>query len=257
MNIRTVKTGSVRVSPAIPNKNAHQFKYAYTGLFQFRSNRIVVPVKCFYVTVVNHHILIDAGWSLEVIEHPIKHLGFGIWFSSEPIMKSEEAAINQLKDVPIDGIYMTHLDCDHASGLKDFNNVPLYVSKEEYDYSQSNRIRYGSFADYTYSYFEFKDDPLAPFNKSMDIFGDNTVIAYLTPTHSAGSVIYRINDIENNKFALIIGDNGYNEDSWKKGFLPGLLYNEENAKLCLNWIKEQSEKENCLGIYAAHDPIDR
>ena len=109
-------------------------------------------------------------------------------------------------------------------------------------HSQSNRIRYGSFADYTYSYFEFKDDPLAPFNKSMDIFGDNTVIAYLTPTHSAGSVIYRINDIENNKFALIIGDNGYNE---------------ENAKLCLNWIKEQSEKENCLGIYAAHDPIDR
>ena len=120
MNIKTIKTGSVLVSPAIPNGSAHWFKYAYTGLFQLRSNRITVPVKCFYITIGSHHILIDTGWSKEVIEHPIKHLGFGIWFSSEPVMKLEEAAINQLKDQPIDGIYMTHLDCDHASGLKIF-----------------------------------------------------------------------------------------------------------------------------------------
>ena len=45
MNIKTVKTGSVLVSPAIPNSNSHWFKWAYTGLFQFRSNRISVPVK--------------------------------------------------------------------------------------------------------------------------------------------------------------------------------------------------------------------
>ena len=98
-------------------------------------------------------------------------------------MKLEEAAVNQLKDEKIDGIYMTHLDCDHASGLKDFNNIPIYVSKEEYDYSQSNRIRYRQFADgFNYTFFEFKDDPLAPFNKSMDIFGDNSVIMGQTIT---------------------------------------------------------------------------
>ena len=141
MKIRTVKTGSTLVSPSIPNGNAHWFKYAYTGLFQSRSSRINVPVKCFYVTIGSHHILIDTGWSIEVIEHPIKHLGFGIWFASEPIMKIEEAAINQLKDEKIDVIFMTHLDCDHASGLKDFKNIPIYVSKEEYNVSQKDRIR--------------------------------------------------------------------------------------------------------------------
>ncbi len=56
-------------------------------------------------------------------------------------MKEEECAANQLKDDKIDCILMTHLDCDHASGLADFNNIPIYVSKEEYDYSQSNRWR--------------------------------------------------------------------------------------------------------------------
>ena len=53
MKIRTVKTGSTLVSPSIPNSNAHWFKYAYTGLFQNRSSRINVPVKCFYVTISN------------------------------------------------------------------------------------------------------------------------------------------------------------------------------------------------------------
>ena len=256
MNIKTVKTGSVLVSPAIPNSNAHWFKYAYTGLFQLRSNRISVPVKCFYITIGSHRFLIDTGWSKIVCEHPIKHLGFAIWYSSEPVMKEEECAANQLKDDKIDCILMTHLDCDHASGLADFSNIPIYVSKEEYDYSQSNRIRYGSFVDgFNYSFFEFKDDPEAPFKKSMDIFGDNSVIGYFTPTHSAGSVIYRVND--GDKFALFVGDNGYNEDSWKKGILPGLMYNEENTKAVLQWIKEQSEKENCLNVYCAHDPIDR
>ena len=98
MNIKTVKTGLVKCLPAILNGNSHWFKYVYTGLFQLRSNRVTLPVKCFYITIGNHKILIDTGWSIEVIEHPIKHLGFGIWFSSEPIMKLEEAAFNQLKD---------------------------------------------------------------------------------------------------------------------------------------------------------------
>ena len=80
----------------------------------------------------------------------------------------------------------------------------------------------------------------------MDIFGGNSVIAYLIPTHSAWSVIYRVND--GDKFALLVWDNGYNEDSWKKGYLPELMHDEENMKACLQWIKEQSEKENCLKI---------
>ena len=93
-------------------------------------------------------------------------------------------------------------------------------------------MRYGSFADgYNYTFFEFKDDPDATFKKSMDIFGENNVISYLTPTHSARNVIYRVND--GDKFALFIGENGYNEDSWKKVLLPGLMYNEENTKLVL------------------------
>lgn len=256
MKIETIKTGSTLVSSAVPNRNTHKNKLAYTGLFQRRSSRISVPVKCFYVTVNEHYFLIDTGWSKEVVIHPIKHLGFGLWFASEPVMKLEESAVNQLKDKRIDAILMTHLDCDHSSGLKDFKNIPIYTSKEEIEYSKENNIRYGKLSDgYDYRLLEFNEDKNAPFNKSCDVFNDGSVIAFLTPTHSAGSIIYKI--IEEDKFALIVGDNGYSQNSWRKGLLPGPLYNKDNMLKCLSWIKTQEQADKCIGIYCAHDPIDR
>ena len=72
--------------------------------------------------------------------------------------------------------------------------------------------------------------------KSSDIFGDGSVIAYLTPTHSAGSVIYKI--VENEKFYLVVGDNGYMKKFWENGILPGPLYDEQNMQKCLAWINE-------------------
>ena len=256
MNITTVKTGSTLVSSAVPDRSTHKSPIAYTGLFQRRSKRISVPVKCFYVSASGHNILIDAGWSKEVVDHPIRHLGFGLWFASEPVMREEEAAFNQLQEKPIDAILMTHLDSDHVSGLRDFKNIAIYASAEEVQATEKEHIRYGKLAKgFDFHTFHFIEDPSAPFGKSCDVFKDGSVIAYLTPTHSAGSTVYKI--CEGDEFALVVGDNGYNEDSWKKGLLPGPLYNEENMRKSLAWIKEQSEQNNCLGVYCAHDPIDR
>lgn len=254
--IRTVKTGSTLVSSAVPDRSSHKFGLAYTGLFQRRSSRICVPVKCFYVTVGEHSLLFDAGWSKEVVSDPKKHLGLGLMFASEPVMKPEEAAVKQLEGKRIDAILMTHLDCDHVSGLKDFSGIPIYASAEEIVYSKKESIRYGKLTEgYDYHTFSFCMDADAPFGKSADVFGDGTVTAYLTPTHSAGSVIYKIAD--DNKFALIVGDNGYMEDSWQKGIVPGPLYSRDNMLGCLEWIRRKSEEKNCMGIYCAHDPIDR
>ena len=64
-------------------------------------------------------------------------------------------------------------------------------------------------------------------------------------------MIYRISDADG--FALIVGDNGYMKDSWQKGLLPGPLYNVENMRNCLSWLKEQEQQPACLGIFCAHD----
>ena len=252
MKIQAITTGYTLVSSATPNRSTHHWKYAYTGLFQRRSKRIKVPVKCYYVKVNGHSVLIDAGWSKEVVEHPMRHLGFGLWFASEPVMEQGESAKEQLSGQPIDAILMTHLDCDHVSGLHDFDGMEVYTSRAEFDYSAKKRLRYGKLVKgREYRFLDFKPDENAPFGQSCDLFGDGSIVGYLTPTHSAGSVIYRISGADG--FVLIVGDNGYMKDSWRKGLLPGPLYDADNMRRCLSWLKEQEQQPDCLGIYCAHD----
>ncbi len=256
MLIQTIQTGSTLVSPAVPDRSSRKNPYAYTGLFQQKKNRIQVPVKCFYVEVNQHSFLIDAGWSVQAAEHPKEHLGFGLYFASEPVMEASEAAVNQLGDIAPEAIYMTHLDCDHASGLQDFSGVPVFASGEEMQYAAKKRLRYGKLLQgIDMQPLRFRDDAAAPFGKSCDIYGDGSVVAYLTPTHSAGSVVYKIS--ESGSCALIVGDNGYKDASWEKGLLPGPIYNKRNTALCLNWIRECSEDAHCLGIFCAHNPVTR
>lgn len=254
MRIETIQTGSTLVSSAVPDRSTHRWGKAYSRLFQNKKSRICVPVKCFYVEVNSHHILIDAGWSLKVVTDPKKHLGFGLYYASEPVMKSDEAAVKQLVGKKIDAIYMTHLDCDHISGLHDFSGIPIFASADEIEEANRNKLRYGKLIrDIKVNTMCFDNDGNAPFGKSKDLFGDGSVIAYLTPTHSKGSVVYKICD--ENTFALIVGDNGYKKDSWEKGILPGPLYNSVNMKKSLAWIKDKSQDNKCVGVYCAHELV--
>lgn len=254
MKIETIQTGWTLVSSSVPDRSKHRWKKAYSRLFQSKRSRIKVPVKCFYVTVAEHAFLIDAGWSEQVVDNAKRHLGFGLNFASEPVMSREESAKRQLEGKQIDCILMTHLDCDHVSGVHDFKKKKIICAREEYEYACKNSIRYGKLLNnLTFEYIDFKKDDNAIFEKSADIFGDGSVIAYLTPTHSAGSVIYKIT--ENGKYYLIVGDNGYKKDSWEKGILPGPLYNSANMLKCLEWIKEKSRSQNCLGVLCAHEYI--
>lgn len=58
-----IQTGSTLVSPVVSNRNTRKNPLAFTGLFQRRSNRIEVPVKCFLVRADGHLTLVDAGWN--------------------------------------------------------------------------------------------------------------------------------------------------------------------------------------------------
>lgn len=249
MKIETLQTGWTLVSSSVPDRSKHRWKKAYSRLFQRKRSRIKVPVKCFYATVAGHDFLIDAGWSEQVVNNAKKHLGFGLNFASEPVMTREESATYQLEDKRVDCILMTHLDCDHVSGVHDFINKKVLCAKEEYEYAQKNCIRYGKLLDgLKFEYIDFVENPDAVFGKSADIFGDGSVIAYLTPTHSAGSVIYKIT--ENGRYYLVVGDNGYMNDSWEKGILPGPLYNVDNMRKCLMWLREKVKSQSVSGFCA-------
>lgn len=77
-SITVLQTGSTLVSPAVPNRGVRGNPLAYTGLFERRSKRIEVPVKCFLVDVGGRRTLVDTGWSAQDATHAREYLGFGL-----------------------------------------------------------------------------------------------------------------------------------------------------------------------------------
>lgn len=261
MNIYVLQTGSTLVSSAVPDKVSHHWKYAYTDLFQKRKKRISVPVKAFLIENKGHRVLVDTGWSEECETHPIKHLGFSLWFASQPFLKKEEAIPNQLckmgiKPGDIDAILITHLDCDHVSGLlplKEAKNI--YCSQQEWDIANKGgdpRYRKKFWNGAKMKTLCMQDDSSAPFGKSVDVLGDGSFRAVLTPGHSAGSIAILAKG--ENGYAAFVGDDSYSRHSWEEDRLPGVLYDRKMMEVTLAWVKKLSKDRNCIGIYAVHDP---
>lgn len=260
MNIHVLQTGSTLVSSAVPDRSTHKWPYAYTDLFQSRKKRISVPVKTFLVETSGHLVLIDTGWSEECITHPIRHLGFGLWFASEPVLKKEEtvpARLSKLglKPEELDAVILTHLDCDHASGLIPVKNAKhIFCSKEEWEHAHTRDVRYNPkfWEDVPVETLNMEEDPGAPFGKSCDVFMDGSFKAVLTPGHSEGSIAILAKG--KTGFAAFIGDDSYNRHSWEDLKLPGPVFNKEDMKKTLQWVQKLNRDPECIGIYAAHDP---
>lgn len=260
MNIHVLQTGSTLVSSAVPDRSSHTWAYAYTDLFQRRSRRVSVPVKCFLVETQGHRVLVDTGWSAECVIRPMRHLGFGLWFASEPVLKEGEAVPAQLDRLglspsDLDAIVLTHLDCDHASGLVPLKGAKhIYCSEEEWRHAQGRDVRYNPafWRGVNMETLCMADDRAAPFGRSCDLFGDGSVKVVLTPGHSEGSVAVLARG--ETGYAAFIGDDSYNRRSWEGQKLPGPVWSVPDMRRTLEWVRRVSEDPSCIGIYAAHDP---
>lgn len=92
-------------------------------------------------------VLIDAGVGLldslnqksRFSQDLIKQVGFQL--------NESLTAINQLKALKIDltkvkDCVVSHMDCDHISGISDFNNIRIHLGQEEYNNYLSDNPRY-------------------------------------------------------------------------------------------------------------------
>lgn len=255
-----IQTGSTLVSPAVPDAKSRRNPLAYTMLLQRRKSRIEVPVKCFLMEVAGHRVLIDAGWSARDARHALSHLGFGLWFASEPVLTEDEAVVPQLERMglsldDVDLVAMTHLDCDHVSGLDAVaGRARVAVSSDELEQAARDHVRYNAslWKGVDFAPIAFEEDMLAPFGRSADLFGDGSVTAYEVPGHSAGSVVYV--GREDDRYFAVVGDTGYNQRSWTELRMPGVSYDKDDLRLGLEWVRTMLADERCAGVFCAHDP---
>jgi N-acyl homoserine lactone hydrolase len=94
---------------------------------------------------------------------------------------------------------MTHLHADHASGLREFPGATVALGKREWEGPRGalagySRRQLETEADYRLLDFDADGVPCDGFERTLDLFGDGSVLAADTPGHSPGhlSLILRL-----------------------------------------------------------------
>ena len=132
------------------------------------------------------------------------------------------ATILDREKVQIRGVFLTHLRFDHTAGFLDLpKDFPDFVSKDE-PYANFRFFYHGdhlSGVDEIYNIDLAGGLELSPLGKSIDVFGDGSLLAISASGHSKGQIMYFVNGIEGQ--ILVTGDACNTRYQFDTGVLPG------------------------------------
>jgi len=107
-------------------------------------------------------------------------------------------AINQFKEAAYEAnkvtkIIPTHLHWDHASGLVDFPEAQVWVQQAEYEEARSGHAPAHlqsqlDSKDIQWKFFELGNEAFNGYPKSLDVYGDGSIVLVDLKGHSAGQV---------------------------------------------------------------------
>lgn len=269
IRIHVFHTGRVCVSPGLPfkdkEKNPHPVQLTLLSAYG-RRQRIWLPVSAYLIEHPQGRLLVDTGWHREISPQgeysrfaQIRHLGLAHFLLNQGVLPKGEALVEQLARLniqpkDIDYVLLTHLHSDHASGLKQVKEAKhILVSEEEWQDTKAHAERYvtSMWKGVPIETFAFKETGQGPAGRSFDLFGDGSVEMIQLPGHTSGLAAVKIS--HGGKFVLLFSDGGYAEKSWQEMIPPGTALDEKKAYQSLQWIREMSQKEECLESLANHD----
>lgn len=122
VKVHVLQTGQVKVSDFIP-----------FGVSSLPSHSVIVAVTAYLIETPKGKVLIDTGWHTVVRTSPLKHLGLS-YVIATPILPEGQAVTEQLAAMGIspadlDYVTFTHLDTDHASGIKLIANAKKHTGQ--------------------------------------------------------------------------------------------------------------------------------
>ena len=266
--VHVLHTGKVRIAPelAFGGDNCSLWKAA--GLLDSAKEEIWLPVSVFLVETPKGLLLLDTGWDRSMSPNgvydkkaQINSLGSYILYRvnkgvvAKGMTASEQLAQMGIKPSDIDYVIISHLDCDHANGLRQFKDAKhIMVSKTEYEYAKKHstfRFKKKWWDGIDLDLYDW-NDTLGPFNRSYDLFGDKSVELINIPGHTDGLIATKITNMDTGKFFLYYGDGGYGEKSWKEMITSGISTDKKSQKESLAWIRKISLDKNCVESLACH-----
>lgn len=268
IKINMLHTGYVLVSPNLPFGNGNIVKAS--GFFEPMKEKIWLPVSVVYIEHPKAKVLIDTGWNRAMSPEgkidkkaQIKHLSALLYkvnqgYVERGMTADEQLAAMGIKVEDLDYVVLSHLDCDHVSGLSQFKNAKkILVSAPEMKAATTllnSHTRYTPrlWDDTGIDTFQFSKTGLGPVGESYDLLGDGTIQIVHIPGHSAGLAATLIRN--NGKQVLYFSDGGYATRSWKEMLLPGVIEDKAAAYKSLEWIRDVSSSLDCIDSFACHDP---
>ena len=228
-------------------------------------------MSCYLIEHPKGRILVDTGWHRDMSPNgvydkqaQIKSLGSYFLYRINQGKIEEGAAIDEqlsamgIKPSDLDYVLLTHLDCDHANGLRAVKDAKsILVARDEYTFSRkktpTNLIRYQKrwWDGVDMTLFDWNDTE-GPFGKSYDLFGDGSVKMVNIPGHCDGLCAVKVRNADG-KYVLLFSDGGYAEKSWKELITSGIAEDKVQQRKSLEWIRQQSLLEDCIASLANHD----
>ncbi len=268
MKIHVLHTGEVRVSPYLPFGGDNCNLLKASGMTTPKEDWIWLPVSVYLIEHPKGLILVDTGWHRDMSPEgvydkaaQIKSLGSRVLYNVNqgqiPLGEAvdEQLASMGIKAADLDYVLLTHLDCDHANGLRAVKDAKhIIVAQEELDCARKN-----GFIRYKKKWWEGVDlktidwnGTEGPAQKSFDLFGDGSIKMINIPGHCDGLCAVKITR-EDGKYVLLFSDGGYATKSWKEMITSGVSLDKEMQHKSLQWIREQSMDANCIESLATHD----
>lgn len=152
-------------------------------------------------------VLVDTGLGRD-IDTQILLMPF--WFRWMTSYTRGRSAAEQLDAAGYDrnslhAVLLTHAHWDHASGLAEFGDVPVWVTADERRFiddggwiaaiAKSSNARWEEYA--------FEGGPWLGFPKSHDVYGDGAIVVVPAPGHTPGSVIVFVTTSDGKRYALV------------------------------------------------------
>ena len=268
MKVHVLHTGEVRVSPYLPFGGDNCNLLKASGMTTPKEDWIWLPVSVYLIEHPKGLILVDTGWHRDMSPEgvydkaaQIKSLGSRVLYNvNQGQIPLGEAVDEQLeamgiKPADLDYVLLTHLDCDHANGLRAVKDAKhIIVAQEELDCARKN-----GFIRYKKKWWEAVDlqtiewnGTEGPAQKSFDLFGDGSIKMINIPGHCDGLCAVKITR-EDGRYVLLFSDGGYATKSWKEMITSGVSLDKEMQRKSLQWIREQSMDANCIESLATHD----
>lgn len=268
IRVHVFHTGEVCVAPDLPFGGDHSNAIKASGIFGRKSDRIWLPVSAYLIEHPKGRFLVDTGWARDMSPNgefdkkaQIQSLGGILLYEVNqgrvPLGEciDEQLAKLDIRDSDLDAVLLTHLDCDHANGLKQVRHARQFlVAADEVRFAAKNKLRYykGWWEGIPLTQFDWTGTE-GPAGKSYDLLGDGSILLINIPGHADGLFAVKVKNREG-KFVLLFSDGGYARKSWEEMITSGIAADKAAQKRSLAWIREQSLLPDCVESLANHDP---